>query len=147
MSQFPTVNPLDPAATRAPANGFNALRSEDFIRIIFTELANQDPFKPSDSSALLEQLNSIRSIESDLQLMERLDSLVFENQLSSAANMIGKFVEGLSESFGAVSGVVETVNREGDRVVLELATGERVPLESVLTIHESHPAPAPAPAA
>lgn len=145
MSQIPSVNPLDTNPARAPANGFNALRSEDFIRIIFTELSNQDPFKPSDSSALLEQLNSIRSIESDLQLMERLDSLVFENQLSSAANMIGKHVEGLSESFGAVSGVVQTVNREGDQVVLELSSGERVPLESVLTIHEAPPAPAPSP--
>jgi flagellar basal-body rod modification protein FlgD len=145
MSQFNSINPLDPSAQRAPVNGFNALRSEDFIRIIFTELSNQDPFQPSDSSALLEQLNSIRSIESDIDLMERLDDLVFQNQLAGAANLIGKFVEGLSETFGAASGTVRTVSREGEHILLELDSGERMPLENVLNIHDGAPGAVPPP--
>ena len=32
------------------------LATEDFVKIIFTELGNQDPLQPSDSKALLEQL-------------------------------------------------------------------------------------------
>ena len=67
-----------------------------FRHVIFTELANQDPLSPSDSSELLDQMNSIRSIESDLQMMNKLESLVFENQLSSASSMIGNFVGGLT---------------------------------------------------
>ena len=39
------------------SNRFNELSSEDFMKIIFTELQQQDPFEPNDSSALLEQLN------------------------------------------------------------------------------------------
>ena len=58
-----------PAAT---GSRFNELSSEEFIKIIFTELQNQDPFKPNDSGALLEQLNSIRSIESDIEMSNRL---------------------------------------------------------------------------
>ena len=50
--------------TRQNASRFNELASEDFIQIIFTELTNQDPLAPNDTSALLDQLNSIRSIES-----------------------------------------------------------------------------------
>ena len=65
------------------------------MKIIFTELQQQDPFKPNDSSALLDQLNSIRQIESDMQLTEQLESIVFQNQLASASNMIGKVVQGL----------------------------------------------------
>ena len=63
------INALTGGSTAsAPTSRFTELSSEEFIKIIFTELQNQDPFKPNDSSALLEQLNSIRSIESDIEL-------------------------------------------------------------------------------
>ena len=57
-------------------NRFNELSSEDFLQIIFTELQQQDPFEPNDSSALLEQLNSIRAIESDIDLTKKLEDIV-----------------------------------------------------------------------
>ena len=145
MSQIPAFDPTD-AAVRTPApNGFNALKSEDFIRVIFAELANQDPFQPSDSAALLEQLNSIRSIESDLALMDRLDSLVFENQLAAASNLIGKFVNGMTASADRVSGTVVSVIRQGEQVTLELDNGWLVPIGSVEEIRGIDPPPAPGP--
>jgi flagellar hook assembly protein FlgD len=131
MSQFPAVSPLDGALHRPLPNAFSALRSEDFIRIIFTELSNQDPFAPNDSAALLEQLNSIRSIESDLQLVERLESLVFENKLASAANLIGRHVEGLSRDLARISGTVVSVLRLSDSVMLQLDGGDLLRLENV----------------
>ncbi|MHC4416010.1 MAG: flagellar hook capping FlgD N-terminal domain-containing protein [Planctomycetota bacterium] len=136
MSQIPSINPLDTALRGEVPSGFGALKTEDFIRIIFTELAHQDPFSPNDSAALLEQLNSIRSIESDIDLMERLESLVFENQLAAAANLIGKLVDGLTPQLERVSGIVVSVVRQGDTVSLELENGQRVPIDSVQTIHE-----------
>ena len=134
MSQIPSVNPLDPINSRQISNGFQDLKSEDFIRIIFTELSNQDPFAPSDSSALLDQLNSIRSIESDLKLTQQLEDLVFENKLAAAANLIGKTVSGLSEGLVRVEGNVVSVNREGDNVILRLNTGDRIPIDNIETI-------------
>ncbi len=136
MSQIPSVSPLDPAFSRQPSDGFSAIKTEDFLRIIFAELANQAPFSPNDSSALLDQLNSIRSIESDIDLMEQLQTLVFENKLAGAANLIGKRVAGLTAGFDRVSGTVVSVSREGRNVTLELENGIRLPLESVVLIEE-----------
>ena len=79
------------------------------MKIIFTELQQQDPFKPNDSSALLDQLNSIRQIESDMQLTEQLESIVFQNQLASASNMIGKVVQGVLPTGDRVAGQVLSV--------------------------------------
>ena len=92
MSQIASINPVGQGIQSTTSNRFSDLSSEDFIRIIFTELSNQDPFQPNDSSALLDQLNSIRSIESDIQLTERLQDLVFENQLAGASNMLGNLL-------------------------------------------------------
>ena len=136
MSQIPALNPTDAAIRQTTPNGFSSMGSEDFIRIIFTELANQDPFQPNDSAALLDQLNSIRSIESDIDLMERLESLVFENKLAGASSLIGKFITGLNGTNDRVGGTVVSVLRSGDDVGLELDNGWILPVDSVETIND-----------
>ena len=144
MSQIPAFNPTASALRETTPDGFSSLSSEDFIRIMFTELANQDPFQPSDSSALLDQMNSIRSIESNIQLMDRLDTLVFENKLSSAASLIGKTVHGLSEQGVRVEGRVDTVLRQGDEIGVQLDTGWIVHVDNIEIIQETQPSqPAP----
>ncbi len=142
MSQIPSIDLTGTALRSTSPNGFSSLKSEDFIRIMFTQLANQDPFQPSDSSALLDQMNSIRSIEASIDLMERLDTLVFENKLSSASNLIGKEVQGLTVDGNRVSGTVETVLRQGDNVVIQLDTGWRLPIDNIEIIRERPAEPA-----
>jgi len=122
-------NPRDDGASR-----FNEMTSEDFIRVIFTELQNQDPLDPSDTTAVLDQLNSIRSIESDIQLTAKLESLVTENQLSSASSMIGKFIGGLTEDANRVAGYAVSVVRQDKDIFVELDNGWFVPIDNVETI-------------
>ncbi|MBG81208.1 MAG: hypothetical protein CMJ39_10950 [Phycisphaerae bacterium] len=119
---------------RTTTNGFAELTSEDFITIMFTELTNQDPLAPTDSAALLDQLNSIRSIESDMTMVENMESLVFENQLSSASGLIGRFVGGLDWSGTRLGGTVTAVIRQGDEIALELESGAFLPISGVETI-------------
>ena len=133
MSQISSAIAMDRAASAVP-NRFSEMETEDFIRIIFTELTNQDPLQPNDTGALLDQLNSIRSIESDMMLTGKLEALVTENQLAAASGMIGRLIEGRTENFQRVQGFVVTAKREGDDISLELDTGWRVPIENVETI-------------
>lgn len=125
------INELGGSPAQTGTNRFTELSSEDFIKIIFTELQNQDPFQPNDSAALLEQLNSIRSIESDIQLSSRLEDIVFQNQLSSAGNLIGKRVAGLTADAQRVGGTVESVARTGDEIALVLDNGWILPIDNV----------------
>ena len=136
MSQIPAFNPASTAIAGAE-NRFAEMSSEDFVRIMFAELENQDPFQPNDSAALLEQLNTIRSIESDVSLVERLDSLVFENQLSSASNLIGKTVSGLTPALQRTAGQVVSVVRQADNVFVELDNGAFMPVNNVEMILNS----------
>ena len=61
------------------SDAFGALGSDEFLQIILTELTSQDPLSPNDTSALLDQISTIRSIESDIALGDRLDAIVTEN--------------------------------------------------------------------
>jgi flagellar hook assembly protein FlgD len=107
-------------------NQFSAMSSEEFLDILFTELGSQDPFEPNDSGALLDQLQSIRSIESDTQMTEKLSELVGQNELASASNLIGKIVSGVSHDNERVVGFVSSVSKTPDGTVLNLRDGVRV---------------------
>ncbi len=133
MSQISFDTATNNAVSATPS-GFGEMSSEEFIEIIFTELTNQDPLEPNDTSALLEQLNSIRSIESDLKLAQTFESLVLENQIASGSNMIGKFIGGLTEDAQRVAGYVVSAIRQGDEVFLELDNGWLIDIENVETI-------------
>lgn len=119
------------ASTQGGATSVGGLSSDEFFRLIFTELSNQDPLEPNDTNALLEQIANIRSIQSDVDLVDRLGELVGQNELSSGAGLIGRLVSGLSEADERVSGVVHSVSKTDDGVVLNLDGGARVPMSSV----------------
>jgi flagellar basal-body rod modification protein FlgD len=117
--------------TASGQDAFSALKSEDFVKIMFTELSNQDPLKPNDSNALLQQMSSLRSIQSDLDLSEKLESLVSQNQMASASGLLGRLISGVSEANERVIGVVATVSRTDEGPVLTLEDGTRVPFSHV----------------
>lgn len=122
------------AASALPAQNadrMSDISSDEFMSIILTELSNQDPLEPNDTNALLEQLSSIRSIESDEQLASELGRLVGQNELSSASTMIGKIVSGIDENNSRVADFVSSVSRTEDGAILNLRNGARVPMDRV----------------
>lgn len=107
--------------TNTAPNGFAELSSGEFLQIILSELSNQDPLAPNDTAAILEQLSSIRNIESQVQLEGKLESLVTQNAIASSANMIGKYVTGLNSANNTVKGLVESLTIKDGEPVLNIA--------------------------
>jgi flagellar basal-body rod modification protein FlgD len=117
-----------PAAQR----GFGALDADEFTRIILTELSNQDPLEPNDTSALLDQLSTIRSIESDTQLNTTLGRLVDRSDFTAAAGLIGFGVQ--TSAGGDLTQTVTSVSQTSEGVSVTLDDGTSVPLSSVLRV-------------
>ncbi len=122
ISGFPTSQP---ASTAGPS-AFNELTSGQFLQIIFAELANQDPFEPNDSQAMLQQLATIRSIEADSQMSTKLTSLVRQNELAASAGLIGSLVSGITLDNRRVADLVISVTQTADGPVLNLFDGSRM---------------------
>jgi flagellar hook assembly protein FlgD len=122
-------------AAATPANdAFASLTSGDFIKVMMSELSNQDPFQPQDSSKLLDQFSSLRNIESSLQLQQKLSDLVLQNQISSAGGMIGKLVQGLDANNNQVQGQVLAVQVKNGAAVLQLDSGQSLDMSRVTAI-------------
>ncbi len=120
--------------TTGSSGAFGQLKSDEFIKIMISEMTNQDPFQPQDSSKLLEQISSLRNIESQLSLQDSLQDVVFQYQLSAAGNMIGKTVTGLDASSRTITGVVSSVRVLDGKAVLELDTGRTLDMNRVTEI-------------
>lgn len=119
-----------PSTTKS-AGGLGDLTSDQFLEIVLAELANQDPLEPNDTSALLDQLSSIRDIEANIDLTENLNSLVDQNEFSSAASLIGLVVSGLSETNGRIVDFVSSVRQTEEGAVLITRQGYSVPFSQV----------------
>lgn len=117
------------------------MKSEDFVKLIFTELRNQDPFKPNDSAELLKQIDSIRSIQTNMELGDRLNRVVESSQMGSASNLLGHFVKGLTIDYLPAAGKVIGIQQTLDGPLLELQDGQFIPLSMVQSIKAPGGAP------
>lgn len=133
-----SATPVLSAATPR-TRGFNELKSEDFLKLLITQLTSQDPLEPTGNEELIQQISSIRNIELSTTLTDSLRSLTGEQRFGSASSLIGQFVSGAPDESGiAVSGVVSAVRFDADgRPTLQLANGSTLPLDGVATIE--HP--------
>jgi flagellar basal-body rod modification protein FlgD len=118
------------------ANGFADLSSGEFLQIILSELSNQDPLAPNDTAAILEQLSSIRNIETQTQLDDKLNELVTQNSISTSANMIGKFVQGLDANNNTAEGIVESLSVRDGEPFLKLAGGGELAADRVSEVED-----------
>jgi flagellar basal-body rod modification protein FlgD len=139
MSAIPSnqPNPFAPLGgpnAGAPASGFDEVDSQDFMAIIFSELQNQDPLAPNDTQALLDQISTIRSIESDIELGEQLEEIARRSELTSAGSLVGTFIAGRTANGQEVVGFVDSVSVTRNGLALNLGTGFVVDLENVSEI-------------
>ncbi len=114
------------SSSGSASSAFSAMTSSDFTKLVLTELSKQDPLQPNDTKALLEQLSTIRSIQSNTDLSTNLSSLVSANEFASASALIGRSVSGVSLQNTRVSGQVASVSKTTSGPVINLKDGTRV---------------------
>jgi flagellar basal-body rod modification protein FlgD len=82
------------------ANGSINADFNFFLKMLTTQLTNQDPTAPMDTSQMTQQIATFSGVEQQVQTNSKLDALVASNsatvqagQLASASNYIGREVE------------------------------------------------------
>jgi flagellar basal-body rod modification protein FlgD len=125
-----------PGAAQLPASASSKkqLKTEDFIKMMITQLQNQDPLEPAKNQELLAQMSQIGQLQSATSLQESLKGLVLQNQIGSAASLIGKTVQGLDDDNETVTGLVNSIKVTADGVNLELDNGQTLKLDRVTSI-------------
>jgi flagellar basal-body rod modification protein FlgD len=109
-----TSNTLDKSIPGKGGGDFNDLNTDQFLKLLVTELSNQDPLNPMDNSELVQQISTIRNITATTKLSSTLDVVSNGQNLASATALIGKKVDALTDKGDEVNGVVDRVTVEVD---------------------------------
>ncbi len=114
----------------------SGIASEDFMNIMIKQLQLQDPFEPMTNQEMIAQMSTIRELEMNSRLTQRLEQLTDQQRFASAAALIGKQVQGtVADASGnefTLAGVVTGVEfTESGEALLQLSGGAKLPISSL----------------
>jgi flagellar basal-body rod modification protein FlgD len=85
------------------------LGESDFLKLLTTQMSNQDPMNPVSDTDQIAQLAQFSTLQS-------MNTLVTNSQLESASNLIGKNVTATSTDGTTVNGTVDSVQMNSGTV-------------------------------
>lgn len=144
------MNTIDPSlylnnqsTNRAPST---ELGKDEFLKILMTQLQNQDPLNPMDDTEFISQMATFSSLEQMMNISSSIDTLV-QSQLVSPviqySHMIGQHVsyQAYDEETGAKlnveQGKVVSVKQEDGWAILKLDNGNEVYADAVLQVNDT----------
>ena len=116
MSQIPSVGNTPPSSQSAASSqsttndALRGLGMDDFLNLMITQMQNQDPLDPVSNSEMLQQISQIRAIGATAELSETLNAVLLGQNISSATNLIGKFISARSDAGEEVQGLVDRIS-------------------------------------
>jgi flagellar basal-body rod modification protein FlgD len=117
-----TTSSSNSTATGSNLNGFAALTSQDFLKMLIVELKNQDPTQPVSNSELLQQLSQMQALQSNVELKDTLSNFATNSQVSSGASFLGKTVTGTNSKNLPVTGVADRVFQSNGTLMIGIGS-------------------------
>jgi flagellar basal-body rod modification protein FlgD len=139
----PTLYLKNQTNVRVPSN---ELGKDDFLKILMTQIQNQDPTNPMEDREFISQLAQFSSLEQMMNMSGAIQDLVINqtiNPIIQYSHMIGKTVsyQSFDEETGELVGIktseVVSVSQNEGYAVLELTNGEKVYADFILEVKAS----------
>src|SRR5215208_7083030 len=110
MAILPATNSAtNNQSTSSSVGGINDIDMDTFLKLMITELQQQDPLNPLDNKDMLNQIAQIRAIGASDQLTNTLNSVLLGQNITSATNLIGADISALTDNGQAITGIVSRV--------------------------------------
>ena len=108
-----TATTASTSAADAAMKQSTGMDKDDFLKLFVTQLQNQDPLNPQDSSQFIGQLAQLTQVEQAYNTNTNLQNLLNQGSNSTtmaAVSMIGKQVEAAGSQVNLVSGTPASIN-------------------------------------
>lgn len=105
----------------------------DFMLLLLAQLKNQNPLEPMDDKDMMGQMTQMNSLQTLQSIQSTLEILTAGNQVSSAANLIGKTVKANVGEDEPLEGVVTGVTVEEGKIMISIGD-ETVPINAIIEI-------------
>ncbi len=132
-----------------PREANNTLGKDEFLKILMTQLQNQDPLNPMEDKEFISQMATFSSLEQMMQMSKSIDSLVTNQSVSPViqnSHLIGKEVAfyRIDEETGKIvepkemdKSIVQAISQREGYAVLELENGSNIFTDEVLRISDT----------
>ncbi len=130
---------LSPPATSGGSS--SSLGQNDFMKLLVTQLKNQNPLDPVTGSDFVAQLAQFSSLSGIQQMNTNFQSLLLLQGLTQGSQLIGSTITYQQSSGSMASGRVQAVTAQNGTVSLQV-NGALVPLQQVRSVN-STPTSAP----
>jgi Flagellar hook capping protein len=118
------------------ASSAASINYESFLKLLITQMRNQDPTDPMDASEQVAQLATFSQVEQTIQTNKHLENLLAGSALTNASDFIGKTITNFD---GTISGVIESVKVFSDAIVAYTDNGKEIPLTVGVTVGKPLP--------
>ena len=119
------------AATKTATSVAASMNADTFLTLLMTQLKNQDPTKPMDSTAYVSELATFSQVEQATKTNTKLDSLLSSSFLSQADQIIGRTI---TSADGTMTGEVQSVKITGEGALARLTNGQDVLLTEGISL-------------
>lgn len=143
MASSPALAPVLTRDALNPAPATPAARSttpsqSDFLKLLVTQMQNQDPLNPINNSDMMTQLAQLSTVDGMTQLNKSMSDMLTLQQLTQGANLVGKTVT-YNKTDGSVPGrgVVKSVQVNSGTLQLQMNNGRSVTLSQITSIAAS----------
>lgn len=114
-------------ASSTSASKSQVLDQDAFLRLLVTQLQNQDPLSPMEDTEFIAQLAQFSALEQMNQVRQEVENM--RNEIT-AINLLGKTVKYQAEDGTVAEGVVESVKNLGSTPILTVS-GDRISLSDI----------------
>lgn len=91
-------------------NSASGLDLNDLLKVLLTELTNQDPLKPVDNTEFMAQIAQFASLDSTQQMSQDIQQLVSLQAITQTVGLIGRTVSALDGSGNTINGQVTALS-------------------------------------
>lgn len=107
-----------------------SLNYDAFLKLLVTEMKNQDPSKPMDPTQTVTQLATFSQVEQAVSTNSKLDTILARSAIAQAGSLVGKHISFQDGEAGKIISV--TADSAGLSVTLD--TGTTVSLDGNATV-------------
>lgn len=135
------VSSLQEKSANTPSNPKQYVSHDEFLKLLVTQLTNQDPLNPMQDMDMMGQLAQIQALDEQIAMTKSMNRMRLDGQLQGASGMVGKHINGVDQYGNPASGVVNRAIYRDNQVFLELENMQRVCFEDLENVVDVQPKP------
>jgi flagellar basal-body rod modification protein FlgD len=112
----------------------NTMGMEDFLQLLTTQIANQDPLEPMKDTEFISQMANVASLENQQKFTQSFTEFAESQSQVATQAYLGRKVTVETDSGERKSSVAEAVERSDDGQITVTLDGQSYPISNIVRV-------------